>query len=178
MARTMLQLLNFDVLGLQEVSGEQRVDLEQDLIGYRSVGQGRDPGGRGEQCPVFFRHALQVEAEGMFWLSPTPLTPSVGWDAQLPRICTWTRFPGLTVFNAHLDHAGAQSRRESLHLIRRMARGSAVIMGDFNDSEGTPALHRWRIWSTLFEPFILASSPTRLGFAWPEDRIRSRISVA
>ncbi len=139
-ARTMLQLLNSDVLGLQEVSGQQRLDLDQDLIGYAGVGQGRERGGGGEQCPIYFRRELKVEARGMFWLSPTPLTPSRGWDAQLPRICTWIRCSGLTIFNAHLDHAGPQSRRESLRLIRRMARGSAVILGDFNESEGAPAL--------------------------------------
>lgn len=139
-ARSMLMQLDADIMGLQEVSSEQRQDLDYDLIGYRSVGQGRLHDGQGEQCPIYSRQDLTIEAEGMFWLSPTPLEPSIGWDAQLPRICTWIRYPGLSVFNAHLDHLGTESRRQSLLLIRRLSKGSAVIMGDFNDREGSPAL--------------------------------------
>ncbi len=139
-ASAMLLGLDADIMGLQEVSQEQRADLDQDLNGYRAVGKGREGQGRGEQCPIYSRRSLKAEAEGMFWLSPTPLKPSVGWDAQLPRICTWIRYPGVTIFNTHLDHAGPASRREALKLIRRQTKGSAVIMGDFNDLEGSQSL--------------------------------------
>ncbi|MBX3172394.1 MAG: endonuclease/exonuclease/phosphatase family protein [Candidatus Eremiobacteraeota bacterium] len=139
-ASAMLLRLDADILGLQEVSPAQRADLDLDLNGYRSLGQGREGRGKGEQCPIYSRRSLPTEAEGMFWLSPTPLKPSVGWDARMPRICTWIRYPGVTVFNTHLDYAGPASRREALKLIRRQARGSAVIMGDFNDREGSQTL--------------------------------------
>lgn len=139
-ASAMLLRLDADILGFQEVSPEQRADLDQDLSGYRGVGTGREAKGRGEQCPIYSRRGLMSEAEGMFWLSPTPLRVSVGWDAKMPRICTWVRYPGVTIFNTHLDYAGPASRREALKLIRRQAKGSAVIMGDFNDLEGSQTM--------------------------------------
>ena len=139
-ARRMLLGLDADILGLQEVTSEQRRNLDEDLVGYRGFGQGRDGNGSGEQCPIYSQGSLTVEDHGVFWLSPTPLRPSKGWDASVPRICTWVRYPGLTVFNTHLDYAGPVSRRKSLQLIRRHSKGSVVIMGDFNDHEGAPAL--------------------------------------
>lgn len=136
----MLLGVGADILGLQEVSPQQRAHLDQDLIGYQSVGGGRRGQGKGEQCPIYSRTGLQIESQGVFWLSPTPLQPSIGWDAKMPRICTWIRYPGVTVFNTHLDYAGPESRRRALQLIRRQARGSAIILGDFNDREGSDAL--------------------------------------
>lgn len=130
-----------DIVGFQEVSPEQRRDLSSGLDDYRHVGSGRDADGGGEQCPIYWKEkGLVKEASGTFWLSPTPSRPSRGWDAQLPRICTWVRYSDFTVFNAHLDHAGRESRRQSLRLIRGRARGSVVILGDFNDAQSAPAL--------------------------------------
>jgi len=139
-ARQMLLGLDADILGLQEVSPQQRADLDSDLSGYQGAGAGRKGDGKGEQCPIYSRRGLRIESEGMFWLSPTPMKPSIGWDAKMPRICTWIRYPGLTVFNTHLDYAGPKSRRLALQLIRGQAKGSAVILGDFNDREGSKAL--------------------------------------
>lgn len=130
-----------DIVGFQEVSRVQRSDLSHALSDYDHVGAGRDGGGQGEQCPIFWkRDRLEKLASGTFWLSSTPLQPGVGWDAQLPRICTWVQYSGLTVFNAHLDHAGPESRRQSLKLIRGLVRGPVVVMGDFNDAQGSLAL--------------------------------------
>lgn len=139
-ARAMLLGLQADILGLQEVSPGQRANLDEDLSGYQGAGTGREGHGQGEQCPIYSRRGLKIESDGVFWLSPTPMKPSIGWDAKMPRICTWIRYPGLTVFNTHLDYAGPESRRQALRLIRRQAKGSAVILGDFNDREGSQAL--------------------------------------
>lgn len=129
-----------DIVGLQEITTKQRKDLDEELTDYSSFGQGRDPQNQGEQCPVFWRNGPKPIEQGTFWLSPTPNVPSVGWDAELPRVCTWVRYPGLTVYNTHLDYAGKEARRKSLELIRSHCQGSAVIMGDFNDREGSTAL--------------------------------------
>lgn len=129
-----------DIVGLQEISPTQRTDLDQSLVNYSSAGLGRDATNQGEQCPVFWKNGPTPIEQGTFWLSPTPSVPSKGWDAQLPRICTWVRYPGLTIYNTHLDFAGKEARRNSLELIRRHCRGSSIIMGDFNDREGSTAL--------------------------------------
>lgn len=82
-------------------------------------------------------------------LSPTPDQPgNKGWDAALPRICTWahlrSRSPGRSDFLAastHFDHVGSKARLESAKLIRqRLAEvqqskkipGGLIVMGDFN----------------------------------------------
>lgn len=140
MAMHMLGAQHAAIFGFQEVSAEQRCDLDRELSDYRGVGDGRDGQGQGEQCPVYVRGGFEPEASGTFWLSPTPTQPSRGWDANMPRICTWVRYPGLTVFNTHLDFKGAESRLEALKLIRQRISGSAIVMGDFNDEEGSSAL--------------------------------------
>src|SRR3546814_18126337 len=62
---------------------------------------------------------------GTFWLSPTPDTPSKGWDAALPRIATWARLKdrsaaqNFLVVNTHFDHIGEVARVESAKMIRR-----------------------------------------------------------
>ncbi len=60
-----------------------------------------------------------------FWLSETPEKPSVGWDAVLPRICTWGHFKykdtgfEFLFFNLHMDHIGKQARVESALLVQQ-----------------------------------------------------------
>ncbi len=129
-----------DIVGMQEITPTQRQDLDQDLVNYWSVGIGREPDNKGEQCPVYLKNGPQAIDHGTFWLSETPNVPSIGWDARMPRVCTWVKYPGLTIYNTHLDYAGPEARRKSLALIRRHASGSAIIMGDFNDNEGSTAL--------------------------------------
>src|SRR6185312_5070536 len=88
---------------------------------------------------------------GQFWLSEHPEVVGVkGWDAALPRICTWVKLKETgtgAVFiylNAHWDHIGIKAREESGKLMRKMAEklhGDApvIITGDFNSNEDTPA---------------------------------------
>lgn len=130
-----------DVAGFQEALPHQRADLEQRLPEYRALGRGREADGSGEQCCLFLRQDLQVHREGTFWLSPNPNTPgSRGWDAELPRICTWVSLGSVTVFNTHFDHAGARAREESARLIVARLRERSVVMGDLNDGPHSPPL--------------------------------------
>lgn len=140
-----------DVAGLQEVVANQLDDLHERLPDYEFLGVGREDGKRkGEFSPMLVRkEAFEVIASGTFWLSPTPDKPgSKGWDAALPRICTWaqlhSRKPGrddLLAASTHFDHQGKNARLESARLIRRQlaeiqsARkisGGMLVMGDFN----------------------------------------------
>lgn len=140
-----LDLLRPGILGLQEVVPGQLGDLEAALPGYSRIGQGRDEGGRGEASPLFVSRALfAVEHSGMFWLSPTPDRPSLGWDAAYRRVATWAhlrrRADGARVLAiaTHWDNQGAQARLEAGRLLARWiaahrAKGEAVVMlGDFN----------------------------------------------
>ena len=87
--------------------------------------------------------------KGTFWLSQTPDTVSMGWDAACFRTVAWCRFKDdktgkkFSHFNTHFDHRGEQARIESARLLLLKIREIAgehpvVITGDFNttpDSE-------------------------------------------
>ena len=146
-----------DLLGTQETLPFQRDDLLARLPGFAVVGVGRDDGKEGgEMAAVFYKtDRFEKLGEGHFWLSETPGVPgSVGWDAALPRICTWVKLRDRQAgggaaggefwfFNAHFDHVGAAARAESAALLRtriaEIARGGpAVLTGDFNAGPNDP----------------------------------------
>lgn len=134
-----------DLWGAQEVRPEQWEDLRRALPEYESVGLGREADGGGEASPVFYRSSrFTLMDAGTFWLSATPAVPgSLGWDADLPRVATWTvlrdRASGreLAMVNTHFDHAGEQARREAAKLmVARLAELGAdrpvILTGDLN----------------------------------------------
>lgn len=141
--------LNFeapDIFGAQEVLDEQLHDMLKALDGYAYIGVGRDDGKKeGEYAPIFYRtDKLTKLKDGHFWLSQTPETPSLGWDAACVRICTWGLFKDNATakrfyfFNLHTDHVGAKARREASKLVIRKMKELAssadgiVLTGDFN----------------------------------------------
>jgi len=135
------------VIGMQEVLHNQLEDLRKLMPArYQWVGVGRDDGRQaGEYAPIGY-DSMQYRRlqQGVFWLSETPEKPSKGWDAALPRICTWVQLESVRgkrrfwVFNAHLDHQGTQARVESVALSMAMAdqvsqTDPVLLVGDFND---------------------------------------------
>jgi endonuclease/exonuclease/phosphatase family metal-dependent hydrolase len=125
-----------DVVGFQEALAHQRLELQTYLSDYHSYGEGRDWQDQGEQCPIFWRNSFRAKAPRTFWLNAGTQPYQLGWDALLPRICSAIDLhvddgPPLRVFNAHLDHIGARSRREALALIARQL--PDLLMGDFNE---------------------------------------------
>ena len=135
-----------DVIGMQEVLKSQLDTLADRLPHYAWVGVGRDDGeAAGEFSPIFYREerftALQA---GTFWLSPTPAKVSKGWDAALPRICTYVQLRERETdrifwfFNTHFDHVGVTARTESIKVIkaqiaeRNTGDDPVIISGDFN----------------------------------------------
>lgn len=140
-----------DFVGMQEVLLHQKQQVEADLPAYSFVGVGRDDGKEaGEFSMLGYRTGrFDLLGSGTFWLSPTPDTPSKGWDAALPRIATWARLKdksaaqSFLVVNTHFDHIGEVARVESAKLIRRwigahrQAGDAVVLMGDFNSDTGS-----------------------------------------
>lgn len=135
-----------DVLGIQEGLAHQVEYLKNELPEYAFAGAGRDDGKNGgEFSALFFRKArFHASETGVFWLSPSPDTPSKGWDAALNRVCTYAVLEDLstgaelTVLNTHFDHRGDTARLRSAELLlQKLADwnqpGRAVlVMGDFN----------------------------------------------
>ena len=136
---------DFDIFGAQEVLHGQLLDLLAVLPDYDYIGVGRDDGKRaGEHSAIFYRtDKFEVLEHGDFWLSEITDRPNKGWDAVLPRICTWGEFrdkqTGFTFlfFNLHMDHVGVQARAESAKLILEKIKEfpkklPAILTGDFN----------------------------------------------
>lgn len=142
-----------DVIGIQEGLHHQLMYLDSILTNYSFVGVGRDDGVEaGEYSAIFYHNErLKPDTSGTFWLSESPENVSVGWDASMERISTWGDFTyrdsgkRLVVFNAHLDHRGAQSRLEAVKLILERARSYAngeplIVMGDLNARPEDPPI--------------------------------------
>ena len=142
-----------DLIGYQEVLDFQFDALVARFPELTSEGVGRDDGRRkGEFSSLAYRRDRFTRiASGTFWLSATPDVPgSKSWDAALPRICTWVRLREtasgreLVFANTHFDHRGQVARREAARVLSErlspVAAGvPAVLTGDFNITEDTPA---------------------------------------
>lgn len=140
-----IQFNGFDIFGTQEAKYHQLEDLKKAMPKYDYIGIGRDDGKlAGEFSAIFYRtDKFEVLEHGDFWLSTETTFPNKGWDAALPRICTWGKFrdkqTGFTFlfYNLHMDHVGVKARAESAKLILKKMKEfptelPAILTGDFN----------------------------------------------
>ena len=138
-----------DIAGIQEALDHQVSYIDSVINDYNYVGVGREDGQtKGEYNAIFYdSNKFDLMEQGTFWLSETPDSISVGWDAVLPRICTYALLhhrsydQDIWVFNTHFDHIGEEARANSAQLIVQKTeflnynKGFPVIvMGDFNNS--------------------------------------------
>lgn len=148
----LIRFHGFDVFGTQEALLHQLEDLKENLPGYAYVGIGRDDGKQaGEYSAIFYdTRKFRALEHGDFWLSEQTNFPNKGWDAALPRICSWVKLEllenGKTLyfFNVHFDHVGVVARSESAKLIIRKVKDlagghTAVLTGDFNVDQHSPS---------------------------------------
>lgn len=174
----MIRFHQFDIFGTQEGLYPQLESLKDSLPGYTYIGIGREDGQqKGEFSAIFYRtDKFQLVESGNFWLSTITDRPNKGWDAALPRICTWGKFKdkstGFTFlfFNLHMDHVGVQARSESAKLIFRkikeMPAGTpAILTGDFNidqNNEGYTLINTSGILKDAYDlsPIKLATNGT------------------
>ncbi|MCE4562883.1 endonuclease/exonuclease/phosphatase family protein [Maribellus sp. CM-23] len=147
----LIRFNDFEIFGAQEVLHDQLLDMLAGLPGYDYVGVGRDDGKtKGEYAPVFYqKDKFKVLESGNFWLSEITDRPNKGWDAALPRICTWAKFKDrengfeFYFFNLHMDHIGVEARKNSARLVLKkiteMCGDKPVILtGDFNVDQHSP----------------------------------------
>jgi len=144
------------IIGIQEGLLNQVQYIDSCLINYEYVGIGREDGKeQGEFCAIYFDTTrYSVLNHSTFWLSETPDTISVGWDAALERICTYGLFKDrqtaeeFWVFNTHFDHMGARAREQSSGLILKMINKinlrslPIILMGDFNSIPDSPPVNK------------------------------------
>ena len=143
---TMLLYYTPDILGVQEALHTQVQYLDSSLVDYKYIGVGRDDGKqKGEYTAIYYNtKKYKLLHSKTYWLSETPNTISVGWDASMERIVTVGEFQDksngtrLYVFNAHFDHIGKLARKKSaallLKLIEEMGiqNQKIILMGDLN----------------------------------------------
>ncbi|MGF2411008.1 MAG: endonuclease/exonuclease/phosphatase family protein [Ferruginibacter sp.] len=145
-------LMNYyeaDFIGGQEVQHHQLQFLKTKLTNYNHIGVGRDDGKEaGEYSCIFYNSKnYKVVEQSTFWLSLTPDTVGMGWDAVCNRVCTYGLFQSVKtkkmvwVFNTHFDHVGKTARRESAKLITKKINElqekknvPVIITGDFNSA--------------------------------------------
>lgn len=138
-----------DVLCVQEALSDQLMFIEGVLPGHAYAGSGRDGGGKGEHCAIFYRKGrLKLTGQNTFWLSNTPGAPGGSWDFIYERICTWAQFEDkengrrFCVYNTHLPFFSASGREKSAGLIVRNVGGlernqPVLLTGDFNCEPGS-----------------------------------------
>tara|TARA_R110001583_G_scaffold127862_1_gene279648 strand:- start:55 stop:894 length:840 start_codon:yes stop_codon:yes gene_type:complete len=143
-----------DIFGIQEGLPQQVTYINEELQNYNFVGEGRDGENKGEYSALYYKKdKFILERSGTFWLSETPNIVSKGWDAALPRICTYGLFQNkgsrlkFWVFNTHLDHMGTIAREKSLDLIinkienLNLQKLPVILMGDFNLEPNSEAIN-------------------------------------
>lgn len=149
-----LNFYNPDVFGIQEGLIHQVKEMDKGLEDYAYFGVGRDYGDeRGEHTAIFYNtERVELLEEATFWLSLTPEKPSKGWDAALPRTCTYGIFQNkrdgkkFMLFNTHFDHVGVKARTESSKLILEKIKElntedyPVVVTGDFNLESDSPGV--------------------------------------
>lgn len=103
---------------------------------------------------IFYKkEKFELLKEGHFWLSPTPETPSKGWDEKQYRICNYVKLRDkadgsqIYFFNLHqglTEKSRSGSMRvivDKLREILKSESGAAVFMtGDFNACKGEESI--------------------------------------
>jgi endonuclease/exonuclease/phosphatase family metal-dependent hydrolase len=163
-----------DVFGIQESLHGQSADLRASLPDYGFHGIGREDGKRaGEYAAILFRRdRFEKRDGGTFWLSDFPEQPgSRTWGNGYARTATWVRLidrasgRGFYVFNTHWDHRNQHSREKAAPLLasridqRDHPGEPVVLLGDFNATEGNPAVDYF-----IGKAVSLAGSPVA---PWP-----------
>lgn len=165
----MVKFYDFEIFGTQEGLKHQLEAVQEQLPGYNYIGVGRTDGKEGgEHAAIFYKTSrFKLLDQGNFWLSPHTDHPNKGWDAALPRICSWGKFTDLRsdwtfyLFNIHFDHVGVVARQESSKLIlskiKDMAGKTPVILtGDFNVDENNESYFLLKNSGVLTDAFDLA----------------------
>ena len=120
--------------------------------GAEEVEGKRDGKEEGEFMAVYYRNdKFKLLDNGVFWLSETPDSCSMGWDAACKRIVTWAKLKDIEskrvfyAFNTHLDHVGEAAREQSILLIVnridkivKKDKAPIFLLGDFNSNVSSP----------------------------------------
>jgi endonuclease/exonuclease/phosphatase family metal-dependent hydrolase len=137
-----------DFYAFQEANDFQIAYLANLLPGYACIGQ-RCPAPKFWQNNIlFFHRRWQCITRDHFFLSATPDIPSRFPDSRWPRQCSLGVFEcrgrQLVCINTHFDFDPDVQKRSAEVVIDRLdhdhATHAAILMGDFNADQNSPAL--------------------------------------
>jgi endonuclease/exonuclease/phosphatase family metal-dependent hydrolase len=168
------------LIGLQEALDAQLNDILTGLgPAWQHIGVGRDDGVKaGEYSAILFRPAeLRCLFNETKWLSPTPDTPSFGWNAGSRRVVTVGVFEHISsgtrilAANTHLDNVSSKARSEGTKVIISTIKDvlatwgnlGVTLSGDFNSSPGGDAYSTMQNSGFLTEVYNMANSSQRFG---------------
>ncbi len=151
----MLNFYDVDVFGIQEGMHSQVLFIDSCLPRYQQLGIASDNDKtKGEYLAIYYKKdKFEVIKTATFWLSETPDTASMGWDAACSRICTYALLKDkktqkmFWVFNTHLDHMGEIAQKNSAELIIKKIFElnqkdlPVILCGDFNMTPNKTSIH-------------------------------------
>lgn len=133
-----------DIIGMQEVTAEQRSELEEHFSNYATYGRGRSADGGDEETTIFVKKSIAILDRGIFWFSETPKEAGSRYEGEgLPRICTWVKLKRgghvFFVYNVHLSTESWATEKSAKFLVEKIseisASNPAFLLGDFNQGE-------------------------------------------
>lgn len=144
--RDLMDYYDCGIYGLQEAQLPQITYLMEGLKGYALSGKPRTLDANAEySCMIYDTTRFRISEEKTMWLSTSPDTISLGWDAKIPRIASYALFEDkekkdkFWVINTHFDHQGLVARLESAKMIVQLTKDLSqrtkapiLLMGDFN----------------------------------------------
>src|SRR5690606_4894245 len=167
---SLIQRHAFDLVGTQEGRGNQMNDLKTMLPEFEQI---LHPYGNDDHhnLGILYKGDLfEPLDQGVFWLSETPDTASIGSDATDRRICQWAKFRHKTsgkeffFFNTHFYWRKEIARRQSGPLIAAKIKEiagdtPAMITGDFNSRPETAQIRD--ILANLKDAYDATESPRK-----------------
>lgn len=141
-----------DIIGFQEVLGNQFKDLKAALTDYYAFGyDGPEMDKHKEgyhgiaKNPIFFsKKRFELLTASTYWLSETPLVAgSISWSSARARNAGWVRLydkytkKELRVVNLHLDHVNDEAKKHQIQVVLDEAAQyqenfPQLLLGDFN----------------------------------------------
>ena len=198
MYRKLVEELQPDVVGMEEVTTNWRKWLDEYVFNdsYAGVGEARTKGG--EANPIYYRKdKFELVDSGTFWLSDTPDKVGSSLEgANYPRICTWvilkdratgTQFAHM---NTHLDHNGNNDsttgnniRKAQMAVIIKFAAGKfgdmpQFLSGDLNNRRTTSKGEIYALYKMITgEKAVKEEDGTTYKMSLADSRLNAAVTV-
>ena len=151
MMRDFIAEMQPDSIGMQEVTGAWRKQLDEMCFGEHYSGVGNSDETTGEMNAIYYRNdKFTLVDSGTFWLSDTPdEVASKLENSNENRTCTWARLKSKQTaqefvhLNVHLDHNGENTSAEAnavrleqgkvlMNFVQALGNTPLFLTGDFN----------------------------------------------